>query len=611
MLKQFDSLLPPAALDQPDIAATKLLTTVLMRVNFIPGIRQRLGWRGMRECSNGGMSVKIAGHEGVFGLAFAGSEQLERGSHATFDLHYFPAPDEESLEQYSVAAGVEALSEGYLDRVREFTQYETLRTLFHIAQMGVTFHPNGTTIELSLQADERLTLISAVGVLVTKDNSQIQIVPPGGIDQELPAYALALPFYNNLSASLSFCLKTPPSALKRLSSAAVKYIYHENNHVLQQPDPTAKKINFQLSWGEPARQESADAENAWNTELSWKAPDERPAEYADASWWEDKVPGARYSLDKNTMGITERPKLIVLTGFLGSGKTSFLNHFIEYQAERNAFVAIVQNEIGAIGLDSHLLGQHYAVTEMDEGCICCTLAGNLKVALAEIASNYQPDFVVVETTGLANPANFLHEIYELESQLDFCSITTVIDATQGIPTIQKYGVAQEQLILADVILLNKTNDIAADELATLVADIKNLNPLATIHSGNHGDFSVPGLYGINFTGNTRLDQSLKQADKMKHHTHAANNISSILVELKSSLAKDLFLSKANQLPDTVLRIKGVVQFNGNNERFYYQYVPGSHSLTPVDNEAPDENFLVMIGENIEKTAEPLLALTTN
>lgn len=121
-----------------------------------------------------------------------------------------------------------------------------------------------------------------------------------------------------------------------------------------------------------------------------------------------------------------------MTGFLGSGKTSFLNHFVEYQAERNAFVAIVQNEIDAKNLDTHLLGQHYAVTAMDEGCICCTLAGNLNMALVESVSGFQPDFVVVETTGLANPANFLSEISELEDHLDFCSITTTVDATQGL-----------------------------------------------------------------------------------------------------------------------------------------------------------------------------------
>ena len=310
------------------------------------------------------------------------------------------------------------------------------------------------------------------------------------------------------------------------------------------------------------------------------------------------------------MGITERPKLIILTGFLGSGKTSFLNNFIEYQAERNAFVAIVQNEIGAKGLDTHLIGQHYAVTEMDEGCICCTLAGSLKLALSEIISGFQPDFVVVETTGLANPANFLGEVSELEDQLDFCSITTVIDATQGFAVLQKYGVAREQVILADVILMNKTDDIPVAELKTLTEDIRALNPLAAIHQGNHGNFSAPQLYGVNLTGNTQLKDSLKLINTTKHHTHGSQNISSILVELKAPLNKELFLEKAIKLSEKVIRIKGVMQFTDNEDRYYYQYVPGSHSLTPTTEELPGENFLVIIGEDIKKHAQPLLAMVT-
>lgn len=609
MLIQLHTILPPAVLADTEGTAEKLLPAALMRVNFIPGVRQRLGWRGVKECQPEGLSAKIAGQEGVYGLSLSESGKDEDWGTATFDLYYFPAPDEEILESFSVAACIAALQDGYLEQVRAFTQHEILKTLFHIAKLSVSTNADNTSVTLTLRAAGQLILVSADGVKVTRGNREEEVVAPGEIDQDLPALDIALAFYRIIATSFSFCLNSAPVRLQRKSRAATKYTYYQDNRMEQHPLPDVRETVLSLSWGIDLTY--TEKENgAFETELLWQKAAPYPSEYATEAWWQEQVPGARFSVDKNAMGITEHPKLIVLTGFLGSGKTSFLNHFIEYQAERNAFVAIVQNEIGAKSLDTHLLGQHYAVTEMDEGCICCTLAGSLKLALSEIISGFQPDFVVVETTGLANPANFLNEVSELEDQLDFCSITTVIDASQGFTVLQKHGVAREQVILADVILLNKTDGIPAAELKTLTEDIQTLNPFAEIHHGNHGDFSAPQLYGVNLTGNSHLADSLKRINTTKHHTHGSQNISSILVELKSPLDKDLFLSKTTKLSEKVLRIKGVMQFTDNEDRYYYQYVPGSHSLTPITEELPGENFLVIIGEDIKKSAQPLLALTT-
>ena len=605
MLKRIDRLIPPAMLTTPDVAASRLLTAVLMRVNFIPGVRQRLGWRGVKESPDNGISLKIAGHTGVYGLSCVDRDQVGTRGRATFELSYFPDPDSDLLEQYSVAAGIAALQGDYLTRVREFTRFNTFKNLFYIGRIEILLGAGGSAVELRLEAADRLVLISADGVLVTRENREEQVVAPGETDQDLPAYELAAAFFEIVAASLSFCLSRSPSRLLRKHRKGVKYIYHQGNKALQEPDPTIKQYLFSLAWGAAGQQTGQDS-TPWITDLSWTEADAYPSDYAAAAWWRGTVPGASYSVDKNTMGISDLPKLIVLTGFLGSGKTSFLNHFIEHQAERNAFVAIVQNEIGATGLDTHLLGQHYAVTEMDEGCICCTLAGNLKLALAEIASNYQPDFVVVETTGLANPANFLQEIADLKSRIDFCSITTVVDATQGLAAIDQYGVAREQLILADVILLNKVSNVSAGELGALTKKIATLNPLAAIHQGNHGDFSAPELYGVNLTGNIDLADCLKRADTTAHETHADHDIASILIKLEQPLDRETFLSQAALLPDKVLRIKGVVQFLDSDERFYYQYVPGSNNLTPVNDEAPEQDFFVLIGEDIEINAQALL-----
>lgn len=605
----FSALLPPAVTADPQMTALELPRAVLMRVNFIPGVRQRLGWRGVKECSGNpdALTLKIVDAPGVFAICPQSSEMDEEQGHALFDLCYFPAPEEEVLETFSIAAGIVALRDDFLGRVREFGSDEQLQTLFKLASLQLNYNHKTGAVAISLIAAERQVLISAEGVMIDGTDGLQQALEPNGVDQNLAAFSIIAPFFRALSASFSFCFSAAPNAINRRSRPGQKITYYRHNHFESETCQASKEIRLSLVWGEQRGLLMGDQEFP-DLELNWRAPEKRPHEYANEPWWQEQVPGARFSVDKNTMGITDRPKLIILTGFLGSGKTSFLNHFIEDQAERNAFVAIVQNEIGAKSLDTHLLGQHYAVTEMDEGCICCTLSGNLKIALTEIVSGFQPDFVVVETTGLANPANFLNEVSELEEQLDFCSITTVIDASQGLSTLQNYGVAREQVILADVILLNKVDTLSPEGLESLEKEILRLNPFATVHHGNHGDFSAPELYGINLTGNGRLDNSLKRIRQTEHDTHCHYNISTALAEFKAPVDKETFLSKTAQLSDKVLRIKGILQFTDHDDHFYYQYVPGSHRLTPAQENTSDDNFLVIIGEDIENSAKSLLTM---
>jgi len=602
MLNKLQTLLPPALLNQPAQAALELPRAVMMRVNFIPGVRQRLGWRGVRECAEGGgLTVKIAGSLGVYAISLAETSSCSQQGTALFNLYYFPAPEEELLECFSVAGGIEVLREGYLDRVREFSRDEVWQTLFCLAKLEVNYNTDTSGIGLVLKAADRQILICADGITVSGENGGEQLVPANGVDQDLAAFAVILPFFNTLATSFSFCLGQAPERLQERSRPGRKVTYSQNNPYVEEATEESREHRLALEWGEESGSMATDPEFP-QLDIRWEQQQEKPQKYQSAPWWTSQVPGSRYSLDKNSMGISERPKLIVLTGFLGAGKTSFLNHFIEYQAERNAFVAIVQNEIGAKGLDSHLLGQHYAVTEMDEGCICCTLAGNLKLALSEILAGFQPDFVVLETTGLANPANFLAEIAELEEQLDFCSITTVVDAAQGIAPLEKFTVAREQLMLADVILANKVNEVTTQQLTTLKNKIKNLNPLAVVHETNQGDISPAQLYGVNFTGKMQLPD-FKQHQR---HTHVEEGISSLLVKPHGRLEREKFLTAAAAFPAEILRIKGVLTFKGESEPLVYQYVPGSQTLSPITEIDPEEHFLVLIGVNIQHSAKPFL-----
>lgn len=610
MSNSLATLLPPSVTADPQLTASELPRAVLMRVNFIPGVRQRLGWRGIRECieSSGALTLKLADLPGVFGIAPVASECCDGQGRAEFSLHYFPAADEEVLETFSVAAGIAALREDFLARVREFSSDEQLQALFKLARLQLSYHAETGGLALTFMAAERQQLISAEGVMIEGAKGAEQVVSAGGIDQDSQAFAMMLPFFRTLAASFSFCLSAVPNALQRRSRPGRQLSYYHSNRFEAKSSNGNKELLLSLVWGEQ-RKLAIGADEFPQLEVMWREPAEKPAEYRDEAWWKSQVPGARFSLDKNCMGITERPKLIILSGFLGAGKTSYLNHFIEYQASRNAFVAIIQNEIGAKGLDSRLLGQHYAVTEMDEGCVCCTLAGNLKLALAEIVSGFQPDFVVVETTGLANPANFLSEISELEEQLDFCSITTLVDASQGLQPIKKYAVAREQLMLADAIILNKIDQTSIEQLGELVAGIQALNPLAEIFETSHGDCSPAQVYGVNFAGQLRLPDRAKHVG-VSGQTHQEHGISSLLLNLQQPLDRHNFLSAAAEFPAEILRVKGILQFRDEEGPLVYQYVPGSQALSPATETDSGERFLVFIGEDIQNSAGSFMKMVS-
>ena len=598
MAFSLSTLFPPALLENPVLAAAELPRALMTRANFIPGVRHRLGWRGVRDCAKaqGGLTVRITGMPGVYGLHPMNTGQADGTGQATFALFYFPAPDEELIERFSIQAGIAAQADDYLDRVREFTLHDDLRALFGIAVLEACFRP-ASGVSLALTAPERDIVLALDGVTVQMSSGPAQVVEPGGEDQNLPAWDISVPLFDALAASASYCLGLPPQSLIRSSRPGMRRTYGGGTGLKSEPAPGVRDIRLGLGWDMtvPA---NADMET---TELFWTAPAPLPGEYADAPWRSPEIPGAANSLDKRTMGITERPRLIVLTGFLGSGKTTFLTRFIEEQAARNGFVAVVQNEIGKKGLDGKLLGQSYAVTEVDEGCVCCTLAGSLRSALSGILGEFQPDFVVLETTGLANPANLLAEIVDLDDMLDFASVTTLLDAACAPRALAEFEVARNQVQLADVLILNKTDLVDETGQLGLEGRLRELNPTAELHRTTHGDIPSSVLYGVNFRKPLRRPAPLL-APLGHHATHGDAGIQNACIEWEGPIDRQAFQSGVRGLPREILRAKGVVRFTDASAPEIFQYVPGHHALTPAE-DVRDSSFLVIIGQDATSVAE--------
>ncbi|WP_109479426.1 GTP-binding protein [Paraburkholderia sp. C35] len=231
----------------------------------------------------------------------------------------------------------------------------------------------------------------------------------------------------------------------------------------------------------------------------------------------------------------DRIPVTLLTGFLGSGKTTLLNRLVQQPEMANALVLI--NEFGEVGLD-HLLvehGQEDVVIEMSSGCLCCTIRGDLVDTLRDVYERFvgtgqrRIDRVIIETTGLADPAPIVHTFAADRHMLDHYQLdgmVTTVDARNGESTLDAHVEAVKQAAMADRLLLTKVDLVAPAILESLCTRLHAINPGAGIIRASFGDVSVSRLIGLGLfsadgkIGDVRRWLAEEQyIDHAKHHHH--------------------------------------------------------------------------------------------
>lgn len=314
-----------------------------------------------------------------------------------------------------------------------------------------------------------------------------------------------------------------------------------------------------------------------------------------------------------------RTPVTILTGYLGAGKTTLLNRIlIEQHGKR---IAVIENEYGEVGIDHDLVvNADEEIFEMNNGCICCTVRGDLIRILGSLMKRRDKfDHILVETTGLADPGPVVQTFFmddNMKEQFFVNGVVTLVDAKHILQHIDDSHEAQEQIAFADVTLLNKADLVEPADLNALERRIRSANAMTKIYRTVGAEIPLEHVLDI---GGFNLDHAMEvdphfledETDEHGHHHHDHEHdseVSSVGIEADGDCDGRKLNHWLSELVRTqggdIFRMKGVFAVRGNPDRVVFQ---GVHMLIDAANGGPwgerdRQNRLVFIGRNLDRAA---------
>ncbi len=302
----------------------------------------------------------------------------------------------------------------------------------------------------------------------------------------------------------------------------------------------------------------------------------------------------------------------ILTGFLGSGKTTLVNRILKEHHGRR--IAVIENEFGEAGVDNEILlsNEGEQIVEMNNGCVCCTVRGDLIRILGELKERRDSgklafERVIIETTGMADPGPVAQTFFideDIGNYYLLDSVITLVDAKHAHRQLDEFREAQEQVGFADRILLSKTDLVAEEEQIRLRKRLVQMNPRAPIdkvHFGNAPIEEILDIRGFNLNAVLELDPAFLEDGEHEHDEHVSSFVFRSDRPFDGTRLEEFLSGLIQVYGPNMLRYKGVLYLKGNTNRVVFQ---GVHMLMGGDIGRPwgkDEkrsSTLVFIGKNL-------------
>lgn len=350
----------------------------------------------------------------------------------------------------------------------------------------------------------------------------------------------------------------------------------------------------------------------------------------------------------------------ILAGFLGSGKTTLLSRIVHDMQERGERPAVVMNELGEVNLDGVAIGMEVPMAELLDGCICCTVQGDLGIAVQQLIRDESPDAIFIEATGVANPMEILDGVTEasLYTKMELKGVITVADAAMLLAETAKgtgktYRLMEEQVRCASLLVLNKKDLVTEEQLASLSESLRVLNPHALMVPTVKTEFDLRLLDGLN--GAPKQEESCACGGGGSHDAHGhehgecchgdpehggcgheeheghglggcghgehaehGHDCSShgehgtgayhhshehVMVYtryLSGPVDSTEFEAMVGRLPESVYRAKGVLTFRDTANRYLFQYAYRQADFMKITPQIQVPDVVVFIGEQIPK-----------
>lgn len=287
--------------------------------------------------------------------------------------------------------------------------------------------------------------------------------------------------------------------------------------------------------------------------------------------------------------------VLLVSGFLGAGKTTLIKHLLTNETRDIGTVAVIVNELGEVGIDGTLLsGRDVDIIELVSGCICCTIKTDFFMAIQEIHDRVDPDFLVVEATGVAQPGYILDTLidYHVNQFTRLRGLVTVVDADFFNARELLGPFYDNQIRFADVLILNKADQVGQAPLAEIEALLREMNPGAIILPAQFCNVDPSVLFQRYSKG-----QKGYIHDHDRHYDHEELGFQTFSFEDTRPVDREKLVDFLESLPPNLFRLKGWVRFHDASA--FLDFTGGRYRIEPADSSST--TALTFVGRNCDET----------